>query len=49
LKEAAGTLTVKELDVGIKRAEVRIRWSSPTGRPLHVALSEEFTAEASGQ
>jgi hypothetical protein len=58
LKEAAGTVTVKELERGIKRAEVRIGWSSPTGAPLHVALAEEFTScaerrallvEASGQ
>ena len=49
LKESAGTLTVKELEHGLKRAEVRIEWSSPKGQPLHVSLAEEFSAEASGQ
>jgi len=45
LKEAAATLTVKELQPGLKRAEVRIEWSSSTGRRLRVEQAEEFTTE----
>jgi hypothetical protein len=45
LKEAAATLTVKELQPGIKRAEVRIEWSSATGRRLRVEQAAEFTSE----
>ena len=45
LKEATATLTVKELQPGLKRAEVRIEWSSSTGRRLRVEQAEEFTTE----
>ena len=45
LKEAAATLTVKELQPGLKRADVRIEWISSTGLRLHVEQEAEFTAE----
>ena len=45
LKESAATLTVKELQPGLKRAEVRIEWSSSKGRRLHVEQAAEFTPE----
>jgi hypothetical protein len=46
LKEAAATLTVKELQPGLKRAEVRVEWTSSTGRRLHTEQAEEFAMEA---
>jgi hypothetical protein len=46
LKESAATLSVKELEPGLKRAEVRVEWSSSTGRRLHVEQAEEFAREA---
>jgi hypothetical protein len=46
LKEAAATLTVKELQPGLKRAEVRVEWSSSKGRRLHVEQAAEFSVEA---
>jgi hypothetical protein len=46
LKESAATLTVKELQPGLKRAEVRVEWSSSKGRRLHVEQAAEFSAEA---
>ena len=46
LKEAAATLSVKELQPGLKRAEVRVEWSSAKGRRLHVEQAAEFFAEA---
>lgn len=45
LKEATATLTVKELQPGLKRAEVRIEWSSSTGRRRRVEQAAEFTTE----
>ena len=45
LKEAAATLTVKELQLGLKRAEVRIEWTSSTGRRRRVEQAAEFTTE----
>jgi hypothetical protein len=48
LKEAAATLTVKEVQPGLKRAEVRVEWTSSAGRRLHAEQSEEFAMEAQG-
>ena len=45
LKEAAATLTVKELLPGIKSATVRVEWTSSTGRRLRVEQAAEFTTE----
>jgi hypothetical protein len=45
LREAAATLTVKGLQPGLKRAEVRVEWSSSTGRRLRVEQAAEFTTE----
>jgi len=45
LKEVAATLNVKELQPGLKRAEVRIEWSSSTGRRLRVEQAAEFATE----
>ncbi len=48
LKECSATLMVTELSPGLKRAEVRVQWSSPKGRPLGATMASEFAAEARG-
>jgi hypothetical protein len=47
LKEVTATLTVQESEPGFKHAEVRVEWSSATGRRLHLEQAEDFAVEAS--
>ena len=49
LKGAAGALTVKETEPGLKAATVRVEWISPKGRPLRVELSSEFAKAVTGR
>jgi hypothetical protein len=43
LKGVGGTLSVSEVGDGLKRATVRIVWSSPRGRPNHVEMTGLFS------
>ncbi len=45
LKESSGTLSVREIEPGLKEATVRIGWSSPRGRPLFVEMTGVFSRE----
>ena len=45
LKQAQGTLTVKEIKLGLKMATVRIGWRSRKGMPRHVEMTAEFSRE----
>jgi hypothetical protein len=47
LKESYGALTVHEIEPGVKEALVGVHWSSPTGRPLKVEMTAQFSREGS--
>ena len=45
LKEGRGTLSVKEIEPGLKNVTVRIQWSSPRGRPCFVEMRSVLSKE----